>query len=146
MLVEGRGCWFEGLKSHTILGRTVLVDIVTAEEHARLVTVDESVVPTSRLSSRSIAKVLPVVRGAVAESQNVRFRVVGENLGLSDSLSKDCSLSGIAGLVDLVLVYGSLRPIVSAGRLSERAAVVLERAMRVLGLSRGWESLGSCDS
>jgi hypothetical protein len=132
-----------GIESLTILCSTVLVDVIAAEKNSGLVAVDESVIPASRLSSRSVAEVLPVVRRAVAVPEDMVFGVGGENLGLGDSLTKDCSLCGVTRLVDLVLGHSSPRPIVGAGRLGERAAVVVERALRV---SRGWVALRSCDS
>lgn len=94
--------------SLTILRGAVLVNVIAAEKHSRLVTVDESVVPTSRLSSRGVAKVLPVVGRAVAEPQNMVARVSSKSLGLSEGLTENCSLCGVAGLVDLVLADISL--------------------------------------
>jgi hypothetical protein len=134
------------LESLTILRSAVLVDVITTEKHTRLIAVDESVVPASRLSSRGIAEVLPVIRGRISMSEDMIFGVGSKDLGLGDSLTKNCSLCGVARLVNLVLGHGSSCPIVSAGRLSERAAVVIERAMRVLRVSRGWIALRSCDS
>ena len=133
----------ERLKSHTILSRTVLVDIVTTEEHARLVAVHKSVIPASRLSGRGVAKVFLVVRGRIAIKEDVVTRVSSKSLGLGDGLTKQCTLSGVARLVNLVFLHKALRPVISAGRLSQRAAVVLKRALRV---SRGWQALRSCDS
>jgi hypothetical protein len=144
MLVGNGGSIFTpGIDSLTILCSTVLVDVIAAEKNSGLVAVDESVIPASRLSSGSIAEVLPVVRRAVAVPEDVIFRVGGEDLGLGDGLTKDCSLCGVARLVDLVLCHSSPRPIVSAGGLSKRAAVVVERVLRV---SRGWVALRSCNS
>ena len=131
------------LKSHTILSRTVLVDIVTTEEHARLVAIDESVIPASRLSGRGVAKVFLVVRGRIAIKEDMIARVGSKSFGLGDGLTKQCTLSGVARLVNLVFAHKALRPVISAGRLRGRAPVVLERGLRV---SRGWEALRSCDS
>lgn len=83
----------------------VTVDVVAAEENARLVAVHNLCEPPKRLTGGSIAKVLLVDDGLIAPAQDVVAGLLADHHGFPEAALEVALLGGIAGRVDGVLAH-----------------------------------------
>ena len=109
--------------SLTVLGGAVLVRVITAEEHARLVGVDHAVIPSDRLRSRAVTEVLLNELRLVSISEEMVLGMLSKLDSLIQSIGQLATKSRVARLMDRVFLGPALSPVVSVaglGRLSSR--------------------------
>lgn len=92
------------------LKSTVPIRIITSKQYAALVPVHDNIICPDGLNGGTIAKVLPVYGALIAPPQNVRFGVISQRNGLVQTSLDLQTLSGIAALVDRVLIHGASIP------------------------------------
>jgi len=94
----------------------VAVDVVAAEEDARLVAVNDLGEPAERLAGGRVAEVLLVDGRRVAPAEDVVARLPADRDGLVKTVLDVGPLGGVAGCVDGVLSHGAGVPCGVHGR------------------------------
>ena len=104
---------FRFAKLHTSLGSAVLVGVVTSEEHVRLIGIDDTLIPSDRVGSRAITKVLLSKLRLGAPSEKVVPGMSSKLHSLVQTLSELTMKSGVARLVNGEGLLPSSSPVIN---------------------------------